>query len=404
MNNYSKRWIYLLAGIVIELCIGIGYAWSVFQNPIVSKFGWTTASVSIAFTLSTAMGVFAPLVGKLQEYLKPKQIVLIGAVIYGSALIGTGFIKSILSLYIIYGMGVGLGMSMVYPLVISYMVKMFPHKRGLVSGLMVASYGAGAMIWAPVGAGLATNYGVLNAFKILGIFFLIVISVFSRFLGDVPEDATRINTNNNKFKNVTAVDKTWKEMLKTPKFYTIFIMFVIGTTAGLMILGHASPIVQEVLKTSPQKAAFAVGVLAAANAFGRLLWGGLSDKLGRYPILIGLFTLVSVALFTLAVTNVLFIYLGSLIVVELCYGGFISLIAPITADTFGAKHMSINYGIMFVAFAFGGIVGPRVAAVVKEANNGSYDKAFVIAATMCLVGLVIAIYLRFENRKSELKS
>lgn len=401
----NKRWIHLAAGIIAELCIGIGYAWSVFQNPLVDKFGWTTSAVSVAFTITTVMGAMAPLVGKLQEYVKTRTIVLMGACVYGSSLVATGFIDSITTLYIFYGFGVGLGTSMVYPLVISYMVNLFPEKRGLISGLMVSSYGSGAILWAPVGAWLTATFGVLNAFKFLGIGLFILIAIASRFIGDIRDDHDTAGTGAQ-----AAFDKpngkTWREMLNTPIFYVIFLAITIGATSGLMILGHASPIVQSTMKIPAQKAAFIVGILATSNALGRLLWGGISDSVGRYPILILLFILSAVSFFALQTSSLTAVFLAAVIMIELCYGGYIALIAPITADIFGTRQLSINYGIMFIAFSFGGIIGPRLAAIVKEANNGSYHEAYGIAMAMCLAGLLLAVlaavnHHRISCRKSD---
>ncbi len=401
MNHNRKKWITLCAGIVSEVSVGIGYAWSVFQNPLVEKFGWSTSSVSIAFTLFILLGAIAPLVGKLQEYMKTRTIVLIGSLVYGVSLYCTGLINSIPSLYICFGVGVGIGTTMIYPLIISYMVKIFPEKKGLISGLMVASYGSGAIILAPAGAWLVSQYGILSAFKYLGIVLFLIIAVSSRFIGDFSDEET-VHEKSNTPVNSSLYDISWKEMIKTPVFYVLFCALTIGATSGLMILGHASPIVQSTMNIPAQKAAFIVGILAASNAFGRLFWGGVSDKLGRNPLLVFLFILSIISFYTLTRTSFPPVFLAAIIFVELCYGGYISLIAPITADVFGIRHLGINYGIMFISFALGGVVGPRVAAIIKEANNGSYIEAFFIAMLLCVAGLVLTlIAIVMQKRKKQ---
>ena len=396
-RNYKKR-ITLFAGIITEICIGIGYAWSVFQNPLVEKFGWTTSAVSVAFTLFIFLGAIAPLVGKLQQYLKTRTIVLIGAFIYGLGLYFTGTINSIPGLYLTFGVGVGVGTSIVYPLVISYMVKIFPEKRGLISGLMVASYGSGAIVLAPVGAWLISEYGILAAFRYLGIALFILIALISRFIGEFRDDdlAEKESDASGEQKGF---NMKWQDMMKTPIFYFAFLALTIGATSGLMILGHASPIVQSMMDLPAQKAAFIVGILAASNAFGRLFWGGVSDKLGRYPLLLFLFTLSILSFVALITSGVISVFLAAIIVIELCYGGYISLIAPITADAFGTKNLGINYGIMFISFAIGGVIGPRIAAIIKEVNNGSYREAFIIAMILCIAGLVFAAIAYSLNKR-----
>ncbi len=388
----DRRWAILVAGIAIELCIGIGDAWSVFQNPLMEKFGWTTAAVSITFTIMTFLSAGAPLVAKLQDNFKTRNIVLVGSLFYGTGLIATGFIRSIAGLYITYGLGVGIGVSMVYPLVIGYMVRAYPEKKGLVSGIMVASYASGAIIWAPVGAHLSAAFGILNAFKFLGLGLMVAIALATRFLGDVQSSPTR------RFPGSIGIagNYTWREMLASPIFYILFFAVMIGTTSGLMILAHASPIIQATLKISPEKAAFFVGILAAANAVGRLFWGGISDKVGRFPLFVLLFVLCIGAFYTLASAPATGLFLVAIIVIQSSFGGHMCLMAPITADVFGSKHLGVNYGIMFIAYSLSGIVGPRLAAVVKEANHGDYRQAFLIAMCLCVVGLLLAVTAAFK--------
>lgn len=391
----NARYTSLAAGIVIELCIGIGDAWSVFQNPLMEKFGWTTAAVSITFTIMTVLSATAPLVAKLQDYFKTRNIVLVGALFYGGGLIATGFISSITGLYIAYGLGVGIGVSMVYPLVIGYMVRSYPDKKGLVSGIMVASYASGAVIWAPVGAHLTSAFGILSAFKFLGVGLMIMIALATRFLGDIRSSSFQRFSEN----FGAAGNRTWQEMLASPLFYMIFFAIMIGTTSGLMILAHASPIIQATLNIPPGQAAFFVGILAASNAIGRLFWGGISDRTGRFPLFILLFVLCSAAFFTLASAPVTALFLVGIVVIQSSFGGYMCLMAPITADVFGSKYLGVNYGIMFIAYSLSGIAGPRLAAVIKEANNGDYSQAYLIAMCLCLVGLFLALTAAFKYYK-----
>ena len=404
MDHNKKRWMTLIAGIITEVCIGIGYAWSVFQNPLIEKFGWTTSAVSVAFTLFIFLGAIAPLVAKLQQYLKVKTIVLIGSFIYGLGLYFTGTVSSVAQLYLTFGLGVGIGTSIVYPLAISYMVRIFPEKKGLISGLMVASYGSGAIVLAPVGAMLISKFGVLMAFKYLGIALFILLAIVSRFICEFKDEEIMVKDTGIKGEE-TGDNLVWQEMIKKPMFYVAFTALIIGATSGLMILGHASPIVQSMMELTPQKAAFIVGILAASNAFGRLFWGGMSDKLGRFSLLIFLFILSTLSFLSLITSSLIPVFLAAIIMIELCYGGYISLIAPITADSFGTKHLGINYGIMFIAFALGGVIGPRAAAILKEANNGSYQQAFFVGMILCIIGLAFAIiaYIMDCRKKALIK-
>lgn len=392
MANTSKRATALLAGIGIEACAGIGYAWSVFQNPLIEKYGWTTSAVSVAFTLFILAGAIAPLVGKLQEYLKTRTIVLIGAALYGVSLYATGTVSSIPALYLSFGLGVGVGTTTIYPLMISYMVKLFPEKKGLISGVMVASYGSGAVLLAPAGAWLASQYGVGNAFKILGVGLFVIIAAASRLIADARDIRTGMHKVEPSASPAPAArDLTWRQMLATPQFYVAFAALTIGATSGLMILGHASPMIQSAMGIPAQQAAFIVSILAASNTIGRLFLGGVSDRIGRYPLMMMLFACSTLSFVALAASGWVPLFLAGVLLAELCYGGYIALIAPVTADLFGTRHLSINYGLMFISFAIGGVIGPRIAAVIKEMYDGSYQMAFVIAAALCLVGLGLAL-------------
>jgi len=290
--------------------------------------------------------------------------------------------------------------SMVYPLVIGYMVRTYPEKKGLVSGIMVASYASGAMIWAPVGAHLTAVFGILSAFKFLGIGLMVVIALASRFLGEIPI------ANVQRFSVSAGVvgNSHWRKMLSYPLFYIIFLALMIGTTSGLMILAHASPIVQATLSISPEKAAFFVGILAASNAVGRLFWGGISDRTGRFPLFVLLFILCTLAFFSLSSAPSTALFLVAIVTIQSSFGGYMCLMAPITADVFGARYLGVNYGFMFIAYSLSGIIGPRLAAVIKAANHGDYRQAYLIAMYLCMAGFVLAFtaafkYYRLSSRK-----
>ena len=403
MDMDSKRWYYLLACMFICVCIGFGYAWSVFQKPIVSQFGWSTADVSLTFTLSIMMSALVPpFIGKLQDYIKTRQIILIGGALFGISVASTGYIKSIVHLYLAFGIGVGLGIGIVYPCIMAYIIKLFPDKRGLASGMLAASYGSGAIIWAPIGVRITETYGVLAAFKVLGTIFFIIVCLLSLVIKDIPASYQPVekNVGNENRQTVSGPDKTWKEMLKSPLFYIIVGMFSIGTTSGLMIMGHASPIVQEVLKISPERAALIVGLLAIANTMGRLIFGWVSDKIGRFPISFTLFVMVGSAMLALSTVKTFSLFVAMILIIGLGYGGFVAMMAPLTADMFGSKHLSVNYGFMYVAYGFGGILGPRLAATIKDLNNGDYSQAFIIAASLCIVGIALVFFASKYNRKS----
>lgn len=184
-------------------------------------------------------------------------------------------------------------------------------------------------------------------------------------------------------------DKTSREMLKSPKYYIFVALFAIGSTSGLMIMGHAAPIVQDTLKVSAGTAAIVVGLVAIANTSGRLFWGWLSDSVGRYATIGMLFLVVTLSMFMMVFVNQFALFVGMILLIGLCYGGFAALMAPLTADTFGFKHLTENYGFMYFAYGIGGLLGPRLAALAKDLNNGVYTWAFIIAALLSILGILL---------------
>jgi len=197
-------------------------------------------------------------------------------------------------------------------------------------------------------------------------------------------------------------DRNWKEMMSTPAFYVLAVIFVVGTMSGMMVVGHASPIAQDILKIPPESAGLVVGFLALGMVLGKIIWGAVSDKIGRFPVFLILFVFAGLSMFMMSKTteNVLFILAMSS--VGLCYGGFLSLIAPVTADTFGQKHLGINFGIMFLAIAVAAYLGPMLAAIVTEANNGDYTRAFVIGGYINISGFLIAsCYIFFKKHRED---
>lgn len=398
-----KRKYFLIVGMLICACTGFGYAWSVFQIPLIRKFGWSTTDVSLTFTFNIVTTALVPgLVGKMLNHIKTRHVILMGGLIFGASVIGSGYVQTLGQLYLAGGIGTGLGIGILYPTITAHSVKIFPERRGLVAGLLAASYGSGAIIWAPVAVSITERYGVLTAYKVLGVIFLIVICLLSRSITDSPQISTsKENTADTIPLTGLAVDKTWNEMLKSPKYYVIGGIFAMGSTSGLMIMGHASPIVQETLNVSASAAAIVVGMIAIANTVGRLFWGWLSDRIGRYATITILFVIVAFSMVIMATASQVVLFVTMILAIGLCYGGFAALMAPLTADTFGIKYLSENYGFMYFAYGIGGILGPRLAALARDLNNGNYTWAFIVAALLSIIGIVLSL---FASRKYNAKS
>lgn len=398
-----NRWLILLSSILINMCVGSAYAWSVYQKPLMELFQWSTNDTSLAFTISLGVLPIAMiLAGKIQDQKGPQKVILIGGVIFALGMIGAGFTQSLAVLYCTYGVLGGFGIGMVYACTIANAVKFFPDKRGVASGFAVAGFGCGAVVVAPLSDVLIEAYGVLATFKILGIIYFLVISICALFIRTAPADyrpkgwvpAPSTAT------SIVGVDKNWRQMLTDPIFYALWIVFTLSASCGLMVIAHASPIGQDVIKLTPQTAAFVVSVLALANTGGRVFWGWVSDQIGRYNALMAMFALLSLTLCALSFVSTFYPFVFVIIVIGLCFGGVSGTFPSMTADVFGTKNLGMNYGVISTGYGVGAFIGPRLAGYFKQTNQGDYTQAFFIAAAMAVAGVVLTVIVQIQTKKA----
>ena len=399
MNYDSKRWLFLILCIIMNACAGIIYAWSVFQKPFIALINASAADISLSFTFMLALGSFVPiLVGKALDYVQPRHVLVFGGVLFGSGLIGLSYVDSLTQLYM-FSTITGFGVSMVYPGgTVSNMVRFFPDMRGLAAGLLTAGASLGAIIWAPLAVALVEGHGLVLTFKWIGVAVLVIIGVCGAVIQTAPKDyqPKGMTAVSSAQQGASGVETNWVSMLKSPLFYLVAGVFLAGAISGMMIIGYVSPIAQDILKLSPQSAASVVVLLAIANSIGRLCWGWASDKIGRFSVIYILLGLAAAAMVGLSMASGYYYFVGLVMTIGLCYGGFLALMAPCTAELFGSKHLGINFGIMFLTVGLAAFIGPRLAAVVKAASN-DYAQAFIIAALINVVGIVllsVTVYYR----------
>lgn len=393
----KNRWIILIACIVINLCLGAGYAWSVFQAPLIEKFGWSTAQASLAFSISFAMVPISMIIfGKLQDKKGPKWITFGGGLMFGIGMILTSFTNSLSMLYISYGLILGFGIGMAYGCTTSTTVKWFPDKKGLAGGLTAAGFGSGAVLFAPLAKNLIGAHGVLLTFRYLGIGLLIAICLASLLLSAPEKKSVKIDQND-------TLNKKSNEMIKTNIFWILWIAYVFGCVSGLMIIGHASPIAKEFLKFDLEKATMVVSIVAISNTFGRILWGFVSDKIGRYSAVSLMFITSCVGLILLRFNLSPFLSVLGIVFIALCFGGFLGTFPGITAENWGPLYNGSNYGVMFTAYGLAAVVGPRLAATIKESSNGDYSQAFIISAAMNIIGVILIFILQKKKSVAPVK-
>lgn len=406
----KKRWVILIASCLINLCIGSLYAWSVFATPMAERLSaltgtaLTAGSLAIVFTVANSVGPITLISGGfINDRLGPKWVIFAGGLLFGAGMILAGFSTSVSMLIVSYGLGCGLGMGLVYGCTISNSVKFFPDKRGLIGGIATASYGISSVLIPPVANALIRSSGVKNAFLILGIAFTIIVCVAAFFIEKCPEGFTPAGYQAGSARGSAASagrDKDWKGMLADPVFYVMIVMLTCGAVFGLMTISQASPIATSMVGMSTAAATVAVSVLALFNAAGRVAAGYVSDKIGRINTLLIMLVLAVGGLLLLFLTkegDVVMFYIG-VSVVGLCFGAFMGVFPGFTADQFGQKNNSVNYGIMFIGFAAAGYLGPTVMSAVYS-RTGDYHPAFLIAMGLAAVGILLSfVYRRLAAR------
>ncbi|PTN11124.1 L-lactate MFS transporter [Nitrosomonas aestuarii] len=397
MESTGNRWLVVAGALIIQVCLGAIYSWSVFVIPLKEVFFYTTTQTQMIFSLALAtfalVMIFA---GRLQDKKGPRIVATLGGIVLGTgyllaSLTGGSFLLIALTVGIIGGAGIGLG----YVCPIAACVKWFPDKRGMVTGLAVAGFGAGAWIFAKVASGFIDTYGILTSFMYLGVIFMVSVVLGAQLLRNPPAGWRPAGWNPPESISSTASvkDFEWRDMVRLRQFWMLWIMFVFGAAAGLLVIGILKPYgVHSGL--SAAAAANAVGVLALFNGAGRIVWGTVSDKIGRKNAMTLMFLLQGVMMFALIEMGSTELTLSVAAAwVGFNFGGNLALFPTTTADFFGTTHVGINYGFMFTAYGVAGIAGPILAGGVFDLT-GSYLWAFVPSGIACLIAAGISLGLK----------
>ncbi|RKJ45757.1 MFS transporter, partial [Butyricicoccus sp. 1XD8-22] len=285
----KNRWLIALSAIAIHLSIGGAYAYSVYKNPITDEMGWSTTNVTIAFTIMMGLAGFAAaLFGSLVEKMGPRKSAIVAAVLFGIGQAGAGVAivsDSVVLYWLTYGVLSGLGMGIGYIAPVSTLVKWFPDRRGLATGMAVLGFGSGALITAPVATYLMGTVGISNTYFILGISYFILMLLGALYIapptGNVSVDKYATSSGAKPIAQLSA-----KEAVKTKHFWMLWSMHLVNVTAGIMMISVASPMAQEIVGLSVAGAAAMVGLMGLFNGGGRLLWAAASDYIGRHNVFV----------------------------------------------------------------------------------------------------------------------
>jgi len=415
-QKIMNRWMVVIGAVLIQLCLGAIYAWSVFTKPLV-EVGWTKAQTQGVFAAGLAtFAIIMVIAGRIMPKLGPRVVAMAGGVVLGLGYLLAGLFggTSFTGIFILIGVVGGAGIGLAYVVPIAVGMRWFPDKKGLITGLAVAGFGFGALLWVKLAGSwgqLIANQGLSTTFIIYGIVFLVAVVIGGIWMKYPPEGWQPEGWSPPKQEGGTkltgAVDFTSGEMLKTPQYYMILFTFIFGASAGLMSIGLMKlfPMIalqangiQEAAASAIAGTAMAV-FFSLANGIGRIAWGAISDKLGRklsIALMMGIQGIVVILFQWMAGTPAL-LYVGATLI-GFNFGGNFALFPTMTADTFGTKYVGMNYGWVFLAYGVGGIFGPMLGGILGDMGN--FPLAFTICGILCLVAAGIISMVK-GHRKQE---
>jgi len=352
----TNRWVVAAAGVFLQVALGAVYAWSVFRIPLAKQSGWTIPEVTLTFTICIfVLGIAAFFGGLWLNRKGPRIVALTGGSLYGTGVFLASFSEHKLWwLYLSYGVigGIGLGFGYIVP--VAVLVKWFPERRGLITGIAVGGFGAGALITAPVAMRLIQTVGVLHTFAYLGVAFLIVTVISAAFMQNPPEgwkpegwSPTAAQASQRAKR-----DYTLGEALGTWQWWALWLLLFLNTSAGISVISQEAPIFQELARVSAVVAAGMVGVVSLGNAFGRVFWAWVSDTVTRKVTFFMMFLSQVLLFWFLPSITSAGLLTAVAFVILLCYGGGFGTMPAFAADYFGAKNVGPIYGLMLTAWGF----------------------------------------------------
>lgn len=401
----SNRWFVAVAGVVMQVALGAVYAWSVFRIPLMQSYKWTIPQATLIFEFAIFMlGLSSFLGGLWMKTAGPRRVALVGGLCYGLGTVLAGRAGGDLRLFTLsYGVLGGIGLGLCYIVPVATLIKWFPDRRGMITGLAVAGFGAGAVVTAPVAQRLIASVGVSQTFTVLGIVYFILVSGSALFMRNPPEGYSPEGWQPppSRDTSLSGGGYTLGEALRTWQWYALWTILFLNTLAGISIISQTSPLAQEVTHVSAAVAAGLVGVISIANGAGRLLWSWFSDTIGRPRVFLTMFFVQTVAFLLLARVHS-FGVLGILtFIILLCYGGGFGTMPAFAADYFGSRNVGSIYGLMLTAWGSAGLLGPTLIAYVRQ-TTGHYTAAINLIAGIMLLSAVLPFLIRAPMpRKTE---
>ena len=389
------RWMLVLVGLVINLCLGTIYSWSVFVAPLTEYFtkelGQSVTAGDVLLPFSVFLAFFAiamPFTGKYIDRFGPRNVTIAGGVLTGLGWLLASFATSVPMLYVVYGVIGGIGVGIAYGVPVAVAARWFPDKRGLAVGLTVLGFGFSAFFTANIASWLIATYGVMTTFRIFGVSFVVLTVLLALPLkfpppGWIPEGWTAPVAG-----AAAAGEFRRDQMLRSRSFYGLWLCYFIGCLAGLMAISIAKPVGTDI-GIEAGLAVLLVGVFAAFNGFGRPVFGSVTDRFTPRNAALISFVLIGTAALLLWQFPGELMYIVAFVLLWGCLGGWLAIAPASTGFFFGTTDYPRCYGIVFLAYGAGAIAGPQLAGFIKT-TTGSYLGVFPYVLVLAVIGFIIA--------------
>ncbi|MCW5977434.1 MAG: OFA family MFS transporter [Bryobacteraceae bacterium] len=410
-----KRTRYAVAAVVMQILLGVLYSWSVFRGPLAQLYGWSKAQTIAPYRYSLLVFAAGMIVaGFWQDRKGPRIVASVGGFLLGTGcLLAARIGDTVEGLVLAYGVVAGLGVGFAYVTPIATCIKWFPDKRGMIVGLAVMGFGVGPLVFGPllemlIGADPERfRQTVPRAFLILAAIFYVGVIGAAQFFRVPPAGWRPEGWSPPTGRAAAGVSP--RGMLSSWQFYAVWLVYFLGTSVGLTAIGEATPLLQEMARTTAvMSAGAALGVMSVFNGVGRLAWGSVSDRLGRKTAVLAMFAVsVAACLGFLRSASGFWPLLAGLCLAAFAYGGYLALMPSITADYYGPKHVGANYGLVFTAWGICGFLVPGYFAGIMDrarlaANLAAgYSEVYLKLAVLALLGAALTAALRPPRRELE---
>ncbi len=409
----KNRWLIAASAVGVHISIGSVYAYSVWVLPLNTLHGWHKTDISLAFSLAILLlGFSAAFLGPRVERMGPRRSGRLSAFFYAIGSFGSGLAVHLGSLplfLLFYGIvgGIGLGTGYITP--VSTLVKWFPDRRGMATGIAIMGFGFGAMVFGPIIAGLCQSVGPGAAFLILGAVYFCLIFGSALYLAPPPTGWVPAGFNAETYRHRRRPDRdlafmTVREAVRTKRFFYIWIMMFINIACGIALISAASPMAQQAAGMTAIQAASLVGLMGLFNGLGRIGWAGLSDYIGRPQTYIMFFVLQLGAFLLLSRTDSPFLFQALLLLIMTCYGGGFSTLPAFLGDMFGTRQLGAVHGYVLTAWGIAGMVGPGIVSRMQEVHGDYTDTLRLFAgffAAGLLVSCLMAVNIFFLRRRQK---